>query len=296
MYAITGANGHLGRLVLKHLLSQVPANQIIATSRDPGKLEDIASLGVIVRRADFAEPSTLMAAYAGATSLLIISTFVAGKTFELHKAAISAAGSAGVSHLVYTSTPNAEPKSGNPLLADHGKTEVALAESGIRWTALRNGYYSEFLKNFLDFLLVKNRFLLPEGLSRHPWISREDCARAAAGALLGKLKTAGTIDVTGPEALSFADLASRMVSLSEHQIAAQTLTDSEIIAEVVKKGVTAEVAASTMRLISWISRESAVSPTDAVELASGIKPEPVDVVLGELVRTKREEIRNLGRG
>ncbi len=65
MYALTGASGHLGRLVLKHLLTQVSANQIIATTRDPQKLADIASLGVIVRRADFSEPATLAAAYAG---------------------------------------------------------------------------------------------------------------------------------------------------------------------------------------------------------------------------------------
>ncbi len=80
MYALTGANGHLGRLVIKHLLAQVPANQIIATTRDPQKLADIASLGVIVRRADFSDPTTLAAAYAGASRLLIISTYVVGKS------------------------------------------------------------------------------------------------------------------------------------------------------------------------------------------------------------------------
>ena len=53
MYALTGANGQLGRLVVKHLLAQVPANQIIATTRSPQQLADIASLGVVVRRADF---------------------------------------------------------------------------------------------------------------------------------------------------------------------------------------------------------------------------------------------------
>src|ERR1700692_2619262 len=126
MYAITGASGQLGRLVIKHLLTQVPANQIIATTRDPQKLADIASLGVVVRRADFSAPTTLAAAYAGATRLLIISTYVASKSVELHKAAIAGAVAAGVKHLVYTSTPHANPNSANPLLAEHGQTEVAL--------------------------------------------------------------------------------------------------------------------------------------------------------------------------
>ncbi|MBA2392494.1 MAG: NmrA family NAD(P)-binding protein, partial [Ktedonobacteraceae bacterium] len=79
------------------------------------------------------EPAALTAAYAGATRLLIISTYVAGKSVELHKAAITAAWEAGVKHIVYTSTPNADPDNSNPLLADHGQTEVALAASGSLW-------------------------------------------------------------------------------------------------------------------------------------------------------------------
>src|SRR5947209_7028556 len=278
MYALTGANGHLGRLVLKHLLTRVPANQIIATTRDPQKLADIASLGVIVRRADFSNPATLAAPYAGSTRLLIISTYVVGKSVELHKAAIAAAVEAGVKHIVYTSTPHADPDSTNPLLADHGQTEVALAASGVSWAALRNSYYTELLKDFIDLLLVNRQLLIPEGSARHSWISREDCARAAVGALTGKLATTGPVDVTGPEALSFADLASRLSSLSDHQITAHPLSDQEIIARVIAKGVPVDAARSTVRLISWIAHEASSTPTDIVERASGIKPTSIDTI------------------
>ena len=283
MYALTGANGHLGRLVIKHLLAQVPANQIIATTRDPQMLADIASLGVIVRRADFSDPTTLAAAYAGANGLLIISTYVVGKSVELHTAAIAGAVAAGVTHLVYTSTPHADPGSANPLIADHGQTEVALAASGVPWTALRNSFYAEILKDFIDLLLVKRQFLIPEGSAKHSWISREDCARAATGALIGKLTTTGPVDVTGPEALSFADLASRLSSLSDHQITAHTLPDQEIIAQVTAKGVPADAARSTMRLISWIAHGLTETPTDTVERASGTKPTSIDTILRTLV-------------
>jgi NAD(P)H dehydrogenase (quinone) len=283
MYALTGANGHLGRLVIKHLLTQVPANQIIATTRDPQKLADIASLGVVVRRADFSDPTTLAAAYAGATRLLIISTYVVGKSVELHKAAIAGAVAAGVKHIVYTSTPHADPSSTNPLIADHGQTEVALAASGVPWTALRNSFYAEILKDFIDLLLVNRQLLIPEGSAKHSWISREDCARAATGALLGKLTTTGPVDVTGPEILSFADLASRLSSLSDHQITAHTLPDQEIIALVTAKGVPADAARSTIRLISWVARESTSTPTDTVERASGTKPTSIDTILRTLV-------------
>jgi NAD(P)H dehydrogenase (quinone) len=283
MYALTGANGQLGRLVIKHLLTQVPANQIIATTRDPHKLADIASLGVIVRRADFSDPTELAAAYAGASRLLIISTYVVGKSVELHQAAIAGAVAAGVEHIVYTSTPYANPNSTNQLLADHGQTEVALAASGVPWIALRNSFYAEILKDFIALLLVKRQFLIPEGSAKHSWISREDCARAATGALIGKLTTIGPVDVTGPEALSFADLASRLSNLSDHQITAHTLPDQEIIAQITAKGVPAEVARSTMRLISWIAREATEIPTDTVERASGTKPTSIDAILRTLV-------------
>lgn len=279
MYALTGANGHLGRLVIKHLLTQVPANQIIATTRDPQKLADIASLGVVVRRADFSDPTALAAAYAGVTRLLIISTYVVGKSVELHKAAIAGAVEAGVKHIVYTSTPNADPDSTNLLLADHGQTELALAASGIPWTALRNSFYAEALKHAIDLLLVQGQLLIPEGSAKHSWIVREDCARAAVGALIGTLTTTGPIDVTGSEAFSFADLATRLSSLSDHQITAHTLPDQEIIAQFTAQGVPADAANSTVRLISWIAREAPSAPTDAVERASGTKPTSIDTIL-----------------
>jgi NAD(P)H dehydrogenase (quinone) len=283
MYALTGANGKLGRLVIEHLLTQVPANQIIATTRDPQKLAGVASLGVIVRRADFSEPTTLAAAYVGASRLLIISTYVLGESAELHKAAIAGAVEAGVKHLVYTSIPHADPSSAHPLIGGHGQTEVALAASGVPWTALRNSFYTEFLRDLLNFLLINGQFIVPEGSAKHCWISRDDCARAATGALIGKLTTTGPVDVTGPEALSFADLASRLSSLSNDQIAPLLLSDQEIIAKVTAQGVSEESARSTMRLINWIAHEGTETPTDAVERASGARPTSIDTILHTLI-------------
>lgn len=283
MYALTGASGQLGRLVLKHLLTQVPANQIIATTRDPQKLADIAAQGVIVRRADFSDPASLSAAFAGATSLLIISTDVIGQRVAGHQAAIAAAVAAGVRHIVYTSAPGADPNASHPLLAEHGQTEAALAASGVKWTALRNSIYAESLKEFAGGLLVNGQLLIPEGSAKHSWVTREDCARAAAGALLGKLAISGPVDVTGPEALSFAAVAQRLSSVSGQIITAQVLPNDEIIAQLVAKGVPAESAGFIVGFTSWIAQAAPTTPTDTVEQASGTKPSPVDVVLRSAV-------------
>ena len=282
MYALTGADGHLGRLVLKHLLTQVPANQVIATTRNPDKLADIATLGVDVRRADFSDPATLSTAFAGATRLLIISTDVVGQRVAGHKAAIDGAVAAGVGHIVYTSAPKADPNSTNTIAAEHGQTELALAASGITWTALRNSFYTEVLKGITDLLLINGQLLIPEAQGKHSWVTREDCARAAAGALAGRLTDSGPLDVTGPEALSFADVADRLSRISGHTITAHALPDNEIIAQVEAKGVPADTVGFMVGLASWLAREVPTTPTDTVERASGTQPSPVDAILRTL--------------
>ena len=283
MYALTGASGQLGRLVLQHLLAQVPATQIIATTRDPQKLADIEAQGVIVREADFSKPETLPEAFAGATRLLLISTDVVGQRVEGHEAAIAGAVAAGVNHIVYTSAPRADTSAHHPILIEHGHTEAALAASGIAWTALRNCFYAEVLKNLVSLLLVNDQLLIPEGNSKQSWIVREDCARAAAGALLGKLPVSGPVDTTGPEALSFTEVAQRLSSIAGHSITARVLPDDEIIAQVTAKGVSHAEASFMISLANWIAHEASILPTSTVEQASGVKPSRVDVVLRTLI-------------
>ena len=283
MYALTGASGQLGRLVLQHLLAQVPANQIIAITRDPQKLADIEAQGVIVRKADFSKPETLPEAFADATRLLIISTDVVGQRVQGHEAAIAGAIAAEVNHIVYTSAPRADLHAQHPILAEHGHTEAALASSGLPWTALRNCFYTEVLKNFVSLLLVNDQLLIPEGNGRQSWILREDCARAAAGALLGRLTVSGPVDTTGPEALSFTEVAQRLSTIAGHPIAARVSPDDEIIAQVMAKGVPAGEASSMVSFANWIAHEASILPTLTVEQASGVKPSPVDVVLSTLI-------------
>ena len=283
MYALTGANGHLGRLVIKHLLTHVPADQILATTRTPEHLADLAAQGVVVRRADFTNPATLPAAFAGSTRLLIISTDTIGRRVEQHKAAIEAAASAGVGHIVYTSSPHADPNASHPILAEHGQTEAALAASGVEWTALRNSFYSELLKDIIGVLLVNGQVLIPEGSAKQSWVTREDCARAAAGTLAGKIADGGPLDVTGPEALSFADLVHRYSGISGQSVDAKVLPEQEILAQVLAKGVPQEAAGPVVGSLGWIAREMPITPTDTVLRASGTKPSPVDEVLRSLV-------------
>ena len=279
MYALTGANGQLGRLVLQHLLMLVPADQIIATTRNPHQFDNFETRGIIVRHADFADPAPLRAAFAGAKSLLIISTNAIGHRVEQHQAAVEAAALAGVRQIVYTSCPEASAHASSPVKLEHGLTESALATSGVAWTALRNHLYTEALPYIINSLRIGDQLLIPEGQGKPAWITREDCARTAAFVLAGLSHFSGPVDVTGPERLSLTDIARRYSSISGHPLTARVLPEHEIIAQIMAKGVPAQVAAGVVGIASGVAHDTTSTVSNIVEQATGTQASPVDVVL-----------------
>ena len=146
---ITGASGHLGRLVVDQLLATgTPPARLVATGRDIDKLADLARNGVIVRHADFADSGTFEDAFAGTDAMLLVSTTTVGERFKNARKAIDAAARAGVSRIVYTSMIDAS--TAQMTLADeHRRTEDYLRDSGSAFVILRNGWY---LENYTDQL------------------------------------------------------------------------------------------------------------------------------------------------
>jgi NAD(P)H dehydrogenase (quinone) len=140
---VTGATGHLGRLVVQDLLDRgVAPGEIVAAVRTPEKAADLAERGVQVREADYKRPETLRTALAGTDRLLLVSSNVVGERTSDHVAVIDAAREAGVSLLAYTSIVNA----GNTtieLAREHEATEEHLRGSGVPFVLLRNGWYTE---------------------------------------------------------------------------------------------------------------------------------------------------------
>ncbi len=213
---VTGASGKFGRRVVEHLLTTyaVPASQIIATTRKPESLADFAAKGVTVRTADFDDEAALAKAFSGATRLLIVSTDAVdrpGRRLEQHQRAVSAAKSAGIKHIVYTSMPN--PKVDSPILfaGDHRGTEETIAVSGIAHTILRNSWYMENLLMSLPAALASGQWVVASGQGKTSHTAREDQARTAAAVLASGSSTSATYTLTGPEALS-ADETAKIVS------------------------------------------------------------------------------------
>lgn len=210
---VTGASGQLGQRVLHHLLEtlRVAPTRIIATTRKPEALAAAAARGVSVRAADFDDPSSLPAAFAGVRRMLLISTDALdrpGRRLAQHQAALAAAEQAGVEHLVYTSMPDAD-KAIVLIAPDHAATEAALAASNLPgWTVLRNHWYFENLFMSLPAILANGgNWYHATGEGRSASIARDDLARAAATVLAGNPTRKAIHTLSGGEALTTAEQA-----------------------------------------------------------------------------------------
>ena len=223
MIVVTGASGHLGRLVLAGLRERLPANEIIATTRTP---DAAADLGVEVRHADFDEPATLPAAYAGADTLVLISSNDVGRRAAQHKAAIDAAVSAGVRSIVYTSVLHA---SNSPLIIapDHRETEAAIVGSGLTYTILRNGWYTENYEQPITIARETGTIIGSAGDGRVASATREDYAAAAVAVLTTPGHTNAIYELAGDTAWTYAELADEVAAAFGRPVSYSNLTFEE---------------------------------------------------------------------
>jgi NAD(P)H dehydrogenase (quinone) len=236
---VTGVGGHLGRLVVENLLEQGFA-KIIAGTRKPQGLADLAAKGAKTVAADFDDPATLDAAFKGVDRLLIISTDavgVPGMRLRQHVSAIDAARRVGVKHIVYTSMLKPEPGSAVVFAPDHYGTEQALEKSGLGWTILRNSWYSENLLGALPQSLASGKWYSSAGDGRLAHIPRKDAALVAAGALASVSATNQRYDITGAKALTTADIAKTASEVFGRGLEVVPVTDDQLAAGMKAAGV-----------------------------------------------------------
>lgn len=243
--AISGASGQLGRLIIDDLLARgISPADIIAITRNPGKLADLAERGVVVRAGDFDRPGAeLDQAFAGAGRALIISTtpeapYVEGKRFRQQQAGIDAACAAGVPHIYYTSAPNPAPPTPAIWKNDHFKTEQYLQGLDVKWTILRHNEWPDW---HLDFnwrpAIASGVYVTGAGDGRIAHITREDTAAADAGALLAA-NTAGKIfDITGPAALGVGDIFGSIENITGREIQIRQVEPGELGGHLLQSGL-----------------------------------------------------------
>ena len=249
---VSGANGKLGRRVIELLLERNYPGKIIAGSRTPEKL---GLAGVETRRADFTDKAGQV-----------------GARLAGHLTAIEAARIAGVKEIAYTSMLNPEPPSAITFAPEHHGTEEALRASGIGYTILRNNWYAENLLGSLPNALASGQWYSSARAGRTSYVSREDCARAAAGALL-RPATNQTYSITGPEALSTVEVARLASDLTGKPLAVVDVSDEQLAAGAKAGGVPDFVVEHFLVAFDRNAREGKVEQvTDAVETLWGEKP------------------------
>ena len=228
---VTGANGHLGRATLRHLLEtqKIAPADIVAGSRNPSKLAELSQAGVETRKADFDDREGLVAAFTGIDRLLIISTdelATPGKRLQQHRNAVAAAVTAGVGHIVYTSMPNPD-RSLVSFAPDHFETEQAIKASGLPYTILRNAWYSDNYLMSMPHNLQIGTWHTSMGDGRVSNISRDDCARAAATALTKPPAGNATLTLTGSESLSAIEIAAIVFAIAGKPLQVVPVSDEQ---------------------------------------------------------------------
>jgi len=234
---VTAATGHLGRLIVEALLRDgTPADQIVAGGRDLEKVGDLADRGVAVAVIDYNDPDSMAAAFAGADSLMLVSSGTPGNRVAEHAAAIDAAKAAGITHIVYTSAP-AATTSELALAPEHKGTEEYLQASGIPFTVLRNNWYTENYTSTAKQAIESGVLAASVGDGRVASASRADYADAAAVVLTQGGHENATYELSGDTAWDFTELAAVISEISGTPVTYERLSPGEYRASLVAAGL-----------------------------------------------------------
>ncbi|WP_035567623.1 NAD(P)H-binding protein [Hymenobacter sp. IS2118] len=285
MLVITGANGQLGAAILENLLRLIPANQLIASVREPGQATALAERGVQVRAGDFGQPERLPTAFAGASQVLIISANKLGEEARrLHRAAIEAAHAAGADRILYTSHMGARPDSFFEPALNHAASEAMLAAQGGAYTSLRHGFYAESALHMVGHGLREGILRTPED-GPVSWTTRADLAEADALILTQPGRFEGiTPPLTAATAVTMADLAALASEVTGRDIRHETVTDDEWRQATIARGVPAPVAELLLGTFRSSRRGdfAAVDPT--LETLLGRSPQTMRNVLADFLK------------
>jgi NAD(P)H dehydrogenase (quinone) len=283
MIVVTGANGRLGRFVAHQLAQQGRADKVMLTSRNPDQIADLAELGFRTVAADFADVASLKKAFAGATTLLMIS--VPGPMdvrMPLHRNCVDAARSANIDRLVYTSRVNPSLDSLYPFAKIHAFTEAHIKASGLTYTIVRNSEYIENISGAIAEAANTGKLILPGASGRVAHISVVDIAKILASLLIGEGHANKTYELNGPEALNRDEIASLLAHVIQQPVVATPISREDFGALRKSQGRPPFMVDMAMGLFEAI---------DASEFAK-VWPD-AELLLGRAPTSVREHILNM---
>ena len=256
LVAVTGVTGGLGGRVARRLAERGVTQRLVV--RDPGRAPELT--GAEVATASYDDPGSLRRAFQGARTLVMVSASEDPDRLRLHANVVDAATDAGVERVVYTSFSGAAPQCTFTFGRDHWHTEELIKASGLAWTMLRDNLYLDFLP-----LMVG-----PDGVIRGPAaegrvaaVTRDDIADVAVAVLEGGDDHTGrTYDLTGPEALTMAEVAEQLTAFAGRPITYHAETLEEAYAS------RAHYGAPDWEVAGWVTTYAAIANGD-LEAVSG---------------------------
>jgi len=291
---VTGASGQYGRAAVAKLLDRVPAEDLILITRRPEKLADLAARGCVVRRGDFDDPASLAPAFAGGDTMLLISATRVGARVAQHRAAVEGAVAAGVRRIAYTSVVGIGPDNPAIVVRDHGPTEDIIKASGLQWTMLRDGHYTDaMVVNMGPNLVRSGRWLSSTKGTPETLVWRDDCINSAVAVLTGEGHEGRTYNIVGPERISFPEIAAIMTEVTGHPVRYEETDDEGMYAMFDAMGIPREpVDDQSVSGVPWnsddmVSFERAVREgyfdvvSDDVERLTGRRPRTVRQMIEE---------------
>ncbi|WP_067837573.1 NAD(P)H-binding protein [Amphibacillus sediminis] len=227
---LTGIDGNLGSHAAEYLLNLVDKDQVIFCSYNAEALKPYADQGIETHVTNFNSTQGLTEAFAGADKLALISMpFVGKKRQRAHQNVVDSAKAAGVKQIIYTSLVNAGDES-NPSVEklDHIFTENYVKGVGLDYIFLRNSQYAEaMISNYFTYVKGDGVLKNSQGNGKMAYISRKDCAKAIAHALLSDTYHQAILNINGPELLTISDFIEIGNNITGHQVIYKEITDEE---------------------------------------------------------------------
>jgi len=276
---ITGATGHLGKATVNELIKKVGVDNVNVLVRDLTKAADLEAKGVNVIKGDYTDYTSLVTAFKGVDKLYFVSSSDVTNRFAQHENVVKAAVEAGVGHILYTSAQRKSEDGSSPIamVADaHWKTDDLIKQSGLTYTILKHGLYTDILPMFIgDKVIETGTVFLPAGDGKSSYASREDMA--AAGAII--LTTEGhqnkIYEFGGPVAYSFYDIARIFTELSGKTIQYVSPSAEDYSAQLRSYGVPDQMIQGAATFCVAISQGEFDFPSTQLESILGRKPQTV---------------------
>jgi uncharacterized protein YbjT (DUF2867 family) len=272
MLLVTGATGTTGMELLRALKDRdVPAKALV---RDETKAHHLRDLGFTPVTGDLGDPRTLGPALEGIERAYLVAP-ASPMQSELEQAFLESAKEAGVKHIVKLSTIGASEEAPNRFARSHGKVERALKETDMAWTLLRA---TGFMQNTLSWgkQVQDGTFYTPVPDAAFSIVDARDVAEVAAKALTEEGHEGKAYGLSGPEAISYRDQATRLFAAAGRDIRVAEVPVEAVKRELVRAGVPPWNAEGLCELFELYASGGATMVTSGVQDALGRPPRDLD--------------------